>query len=204
LQRDGNPRKFFIHGFNPANWHLKEAKIANQIISNKMSNPLKSRYWSTTPYQLGQNVIKFGVKPCAGSANSSETADDKQTSTNYLRENMATTLKQSNACFDFMVQVGRDPAKQPLENPMVEWNETESPFVKVARIVIQKQEFTSDKQLNFCENLSFTPWHSLPEHRPLGAVNRVRKTVYQTISSKRHQLNGVEETEPTPSTPVNK
>jgi hypothetical protein len=198
LQKDGNPRKFFIPGFNPANWRLKEAKIAKQITSNKMSNPLKSRYWSTTSYLLGQNVIKFGVKPCSGSANSLETADDQQTTPNYLRENMATTLKQSNACFDFMVQVGRDPAKQPLENPMVEWNESDAPFVKVAQIDIVKQEFNSEKQLNFCENLSFTPWHSLPEHRPLGAINRARKTVYQTISSKRHQLNGVEEIEPTP------
>ncbi len=30
-----------------------------------------------------------------------------------------------------------------------------------------------------CEDLSFSLWHSLPEHRPLGLVNRVRKTAYR-------------------------
>ena len=49
----------------------------------------------------------------------------------------------------------------------------------------------------FCENLSFTPWHSLPQHRPLGAVNRVRRTVYESVSKKRHALNQTPRKEPT-------
>ena len=40
----------------------------------------------------------------------------------------------------------------------------------------------------FGENLSFTPWHSLPEHRPLGGINRARKAIYRAISRQRHEL----------------
>jgi len=40
--------------------------------------------------------------------------------------------------------------------------------------------------VKFCENLSFDPWHTLPEQRPLGAINRIRLQVHSGISAKRH------------------
>ena len=48
----------------------------------------------------------------------------------------------------------------------------------------------------FGENLSFTPWHCLEAHRPLGGINRLRRTVYETISRLRHELNGAPREEP--------
>jgi len=36
-----------------------------------------------------------------------------------------------------------------------------------------------------CEELSYSPWHALPEHKPLGAVNRMRKAIYERISALR-------------------
>ncbi len=56
-------------------------------------------------------------------------------------------------------------------------------------IIIPIQDCMSLEQAVFCENLSFSPWHSLPEHRPLGLVNRVRKVAYREISRLRHDLN---------------
>ena len=47
------------------------------------------------------------------------------------------------------------------------------------------------------EQISYTPWHALPEHAPLGGVNRVRRVVYESISRLRHELNGVPRREPT-------
>ena len=85
----------------------------------------------------------------------------------------------------------------PIEDPTIEWSEKDAPFIPVARITIPAQAFTSPEQLAFCENLSFTPWHAIPEHRPLGGINRVRKTVYDTISRVRHELNGDKRLEPT-------
>ena len=32
-------------------------------------------------------------------------------------------------------------------------------------------------QDELCEALSFTPWHSLPEHEPVGGINRLRRAV---------------------------
>jgi len=32
-----------------------------------------------------------------------------------------------------------------------------------------------------CERTSFNPWHSLAAHRPLGAMNRVRRAIYDAM-----------------------
>jgi hypothetical protein len=115
----------------------------------------------------------------------------------YLTEAMVRTLNTEDVEFDFMVQFQTDPARMPIEDPSIAWKESESPFIKVATVHIPKQEFASPAQMEFGDNLSFTPWHSLPEHRPLGGIQRARRTVYQTISKLRHNLNNAPRKEPT-------
>ena len=83
-----------------------------------------------------------------------------------------------------------------MEDTRTEWSEEEAPFYKVATITIPKQIFDTPEQNEFCENLSFTPWHALPEHRPLGSVNRMRKVIYGHISRMRREANGVSLQEP--------
>lgn len=114
----------------------------------------------------------------------------------FLRENMATHLALEPARFDFMVQLRTHPASMPIEDPTIEWSERESAFLPVARITIPPQEFRTTEQLAFCENLSFSPWHAIPEHRPLGGINRIRQPVYDTSSRIRHELNDQPRLEP--------
>jgi len=188
---EDSPFKFFFPGLNPFNFRLHEFRIANAIRSTKVANPLDSQYWSTTPYRFGDTEMKFSARPCGSASPFAETA-----SPDFLRDNMQKHLAQSEACFDFLVQLRKFPTEMPIEDPTIEWSEKDSPFIPVARITIPVQAFTSPEQLAFCENLSFTPWHAIPEHRPLGGINRVRKTVYDTISRVRHELNGGERHEP--------
>ena len=47
------------------------------------------------------------------------------------------------------------------------------------------------KMMELGENMSFNPWHALPDHEPLGAINQMRRTVYPAIVTLRHELNGV-------------
>mgnify|MGYP003508653362 CR=1 FL=1 len=61
---------------------------------------------------------------------------------------------------------------------------------------IARQAFDTPEQDAFCENLSFTPWHSLPEHEPVGVMNRVRRALYQEISRYRHAKNAAPRAEP--------
>ncbi|MEY2837848.1 MAG: hypothetical protein RJB60_147 [Pseudomonadota bacterium] len=169
------------HAFNEGATLLK-------IQGAKVTNPLNVRYFSPVPNKLGNQQMKVSATPCAGA-----TFQGAATGPDLLRENLQATLNQQGACFDFAVQLRTDPAKMPIEDATVEWKESASPFVKVARIEIPSQQA---EQGEACEVRSFTPWHSLAEHRPLGGIQRVRKTVYQDISVLRHQLNGQPRIEP--------
>jgi len=110
---------------------------------------------------------------------------------------MALTLKDSSACFILSAQFYKDSKKTPIEDPTIEWNSKDAPWVDLARIDIPSQRFTSEAQMDFCENLSFTPFSFSNDHRPLGGINRARKAVYEGISELRHQLNGASTPLPT-------
>ncbi|MDO9420567.1 MAG: catalase family protein [Herminiimonas sp.] len=159
----------------------------------KFANPLQTRYWSTTPYLFGETAVKYSAIPRV--TNPDEIPANA--GPDYLREAMVRQLSQREAVFDFTVQLQVDASSMPIEDPGHEWKESESPFRKVATIRIPQQEFVSEAQRNFGENLSFTPWHSLPAHRPLGGINRARKIVYDAISTFRHERNNVVRREPT-------
>ncbi|MBV9577309.1 MAG: hypothetical protein JO057_01830, partial [Chloroflexi bacterium] len=62
---------------------------------------------------------------------------------------------------------------------------------------IPKQRFDSPEQLAFARVLSYNPWHSLPEHRPLGNISRARKRLYWEMSQLRQRMNNVVHYEPT-------
>ncbi len=176
---------------------VKGALIARTISRKKIENPLYTRFWSMVPYRLGDDAhkqaVKFSAKPCLARPNDNIPSKPDP---NYLRAAMANTLATGEACFDFMVQT-RTPSSMKVEDSKTEWKESEAPFIKVATITIPRQTFDSDAQMAFCESLSFTPWHALPEHRPLGGVNRVRRTVYEAVSKTRHGLNQEPRKEPT-------
>ncbi len=181
----GKPGSYFF-GWNPFGWKLGGLSKVRAIRGKKISSPLEIRYWSTTPYAFGEGrAVKYSVKPC--SETKSEIPDSP--TENYLRDTMSKQLKESSACFTFMVQIQKDPKSMPVEDPAIVWDEEVSPFYPVADILIPKQEFTNEKMDSLCENVSYTPWHSLQEHRPLGGINRVRKSVYQAISDYRHGQN---------------
>jgi|SRR5215217_7996239 len=108
---------------------------------------------------------------------------------------MNDSLASAEMWFEFYVQHHVDH-RTPIEDSTVEWTESVSKLEHVAKIVIPSQDIMSAGQDHFCENLSFSPWHCLPEHKPLGLVNRVRKRTYLTISEYRHNLNQVAPLEP--------
>ena len=53
-----------------------------------------------------------------------------------------------------------------------------APFAPIATLEIKPQNFNSALRITECEHLTFTPWHGLVQHRPLGGINRRRKAIY--------------------------
>lgn len=180
--------------------HPAAGAITAAIAGQHVSNPLLQRYFSMRPYALGSRYAKYSARPisCAnGKALHDATTGPLPTGPNYLRAAMAATLSAHAGCFSFGIQLQSDPAMMPIEDATVLWSEAQTPFVPVASIVIPRQQFQSEAQRAFCENLSYTPWHSLPANRPVGNINRIRRVVYEAISKLRHRLNSVARREPT-------
>ena len=189
---EGKFMRFFF-GADPRKWRVREILNVMVATQKKVVNPLQIRYWSQTPFALGPQAVKYSAKPHGGRA------DTKVVSarSNYLEEAIARQLACGDASFDFMVQLQTDPRKMPIEDPTIRWKERRSPFRTVATIHIPTQDSTSKARKDFAEGLSFTPWYSLPDHRPLGGINRVRGAVYDAVSKLRHAKNDVPRREPT-------
>ncbi len=171
--------------------HLATAGILLKIFSKKTANPLETQYWSMAAYALGDNkAVKYTTVPC-----SSETSPYPESpSENFLSENLAKTLATKAACFEFKVQRFVNIQRTPVENPMQEWKEKDlfnysNPFETVGRITIPAQKFNSPGQEKFCENISYNPWNTGMENRPLGNLNRTRRSVYKEIAKARHESN---------------
>jgi hypothetical protein len=171
--------------------HPREAWILRQIENSRSSNPLETQYWSVTPYKLGIGAVKYLVKPRLNGPPIAATVESQD----QLRAAMKLNLETRDAFLDFYVQPQLDPVEQPIEDATQLWQT--SPQI-VATIRIPCQSFDSPEQMEFCENLSFNPWHALTEHRPLGSLNRLRRETYVALSAFRHGENHVPCVEPTP------
>ena len=148
------------------------------------TSPVDIRYWSTTPYLLGNGqAVKYSVVP---TSKRRSTLPDSLGDT-YLSDNLQAHLAEADASFDFKMQVRTNAKTMPIEDSAVEWLETEAPFVKVATLVIPKQTFRSADRDSLAEALTFSPAHALAVHRPLGSINRARLKIYRALSQFRQQ-----------------
>jgi hypothetical protein len=147
------------------------------------------------PYQLGTGEGRQAVKYSARACSAATDRLPKNPGHDFLRDALRNTLHSGDACMEFLVQP-RTSDNMDVEDSRIEWKEGEAPFYKLATIRVPPQTFDTPEQNTFCENLSFTPWHALPEHKPLGVTNRLRKVIYDHISRVRHEMNGATRQEP--------
>ena len=165
----------------------------------KHSSPLEIPYWSAVPYLLGKQAVKYKLRPTGNE----KTPIPAKPGPDYLHDVMWQRLGSGPVSFDFMVQV--QPRRDPklIEDATVEWSEKEIPFVKVATLTIPSQKLADSEALQEQgEDMSFNPWRSLPEHRPLGGLSRARRQAYRALSAFRHLRNAATDTTDRPADPA--
>lgn len=168
---------------------INELRKARQ----NQTSPLDIRYWSTTPYLYGTDrIVKYSLVPTSRIKSSLP----QKLSDHYLTENMEKHLIAHEASFDFMIQIQEGTGRMPVEDAGVEWSEKEAPFIKVATLRIPPQAFRTKEREDLAEDLSFSPAHSLIDHRPIGGINRARVEIYRYLSEFRHKQNNKQWTEP--------
>lgn len=166
---------------------ISSFKVISEIKSKPVENPLGVQYFGAAPFLFGPDrVMRFSVIPSNGVKPQQVSLDAAE---NYLNDALISDMeKQEEFSFDFMVQV-RDKGETDLgiEDATKRWDEEEFPFISIGKVTIFAPQLDIDSVESEadCENLIFTPWHSLESHQPLGGINRLRQDVYNKSSTLR-------------------
>ncbi len=160
-------------------------------------NVLLSTYWTMGAVRHGDFIAKVRFAPVRAFADAAEHREvDLASDADAYRKALVVELKQRPFEFDLQVQLCTNLEQMPVQDVTVEWLETLSPFVTVAKVRLPTQDISGADNLEKMDALSFTPWRVTADHAPLGEIQRVRKDVYRRSSIARHRLNGQERREP--------
>ncbi|MCG4455322.1 catalase family protein [Pseudomonas sp. MMS21-TM103] len=190
-QAEGKKALAFFPGWDPRSWEIRHLIIALKTLAPAPSSPVSTSYNSIAPFKLGPHNIKYRVIPAPENCPGYVLPTPNKDLPNFLRSALyqQLSLDRVPACFALQIQRQNPAYYMPIEDPSVEWDESISPFQTVAEIELPAQDFDSIEQNFVCDNLAFNPWHSLPEHRPIGGINRLRKVVYSAVSVYRQERN---------------
>jgi hypothetical protein len=180
--------------------NLRESHVLDLVMQSlfikTQSSPFEAPYFSCVPYLLGEGqAMQYSVWPKSARRTPIPRLPLRPPD-DYLRRAMVATLNQEEVELDIRLQMQTDPHLMPIENAGVLWPETLSPRVSVATLRIPKQTFDSPAQMEFAKKLSYNPWHTIAEHRPLGNQSRARRRMYRELSKLRHDMNAVPHYEP--------
>ena len=163
------------------------------------THPLGETFYSQVPIRFGDYIAKVAVAPVSPELTALTKAPlDVTGKPNGLRAGLAEFFADTSGTWELRVQLCTDLATMPVEDAAVVWPEDASPYRAVARIMVPAQPSWSEARAAVVDDgYSFTPWHGLRAHQPLGGVMRSRQPVYREIAAKRAGLNGCPLHEPT-------
>ncbi|TDR35816.1 catalase [Tahibacter aquaticus] len=144
----------------------------------------RTRFWSTVPYTWGKGAKRQAIKYSVRLLDDAAAIPPLGDGADALRDGLREILDKRAIVLDFAVQQRASHAHS-IEDVMTEWPEDEMPFQSVARLTIPRQRFDTSARDARGEAMAFNPWHCSPSHRPLGAINRLRLTIYERIAALR-------------------
>ncbi len=185
--------------------HLPSATLEG--IGASATHILGESFSTVAPLRYGAYVAKVGFAPGSESLKKLTGEHvDLGADYNALEELIKRFFRHETAVWEVKVQLALapdDPAAEekdkdfPIEAADKEWPENKSPWQTVARLTVIPQDSYSDaRQLFVDERLSFSPWHALEAHRPLGGIMRSRLKAYEEAIKYRVQRNERERAEP--------
>lgn len=156
-------------------------------------HPLGETYHTAVPLRFGIYFGKLHLVPVSGNMVALEGKHvENPTSWNALKDSLLSFFQQETAVWELRVQLCADLTRMPVEDASVEWPESLSASLPIARLTAQAQDAYSDaRRVWVDEQLSFNPWHSLAAHRPLGNIMRARFESYKASSQYRHSVEGL-------------
>ena len=199
LQQEIGNSTPLLYFLRPSHPHLADL-IMQGLYAFTAASPLQVGYDSCVPSLLGEGqAVRYLFVPRPVVPPHHRLRVPLRPGPDYLREAMITTLTSREIMFDLLVQRQTDPVTMPVEHAGVVWSKRHSIPVRVASLRLPVQTFDAAEQLGLADTLRFNPWHSLPEHRPLGNQNRARRMIYATLADVRQRMNATPHVEPNES-----
>jgi hypothetical protein len=156
-----------------------------------LTSLLRETFFTQTPILFGPYMAKLSIAP--SSANLLALKDkqlDVHENDDAIRADVVDFFRANEAVWELRVQLCTDREKMPIEDASKVWPENESPFRLVAMLRIGPQAAWSAERARLIDDgMSFSPWHCLAAHRPLGSVMRARKVAYRASAEHRFALN---------------
>jgi hypothetical protein len=196
LQKESLKNAQIYYFLNLGRSHLLDL-IMQSLWIKTQSSPFEAPYFSCVPYLLGEDrAMQYSIWPKTKKRTPIPRLPLRPPD-DYLRRAMVASLAERDVEFDVRLQLQTDSHLMPIENNAVLWPEKISPRISVATLRIPRQTFDSPGQMEFAKKLSYNPWHTIAEHRPLGNQSRARRRMYRVLSELRHTMNAVPHYEPT-------
>jgi hypothetical protein len=154
-------------------------------------NILGDEFYTQAPTLYGDYIAKLALKPFSDNLR----ALTRQPLTlsghpDGIRQAVVEFFQTNSAVWDIQVQLCTNLDSMPIEDASVTWPETESPYLSVARLHMPAQDaWRADRVELLDERMSFSAWHALAAHRPLGGIMRVRQAVYAAAAQFRTDYN---------------
>jgi hypothetical protein len=143
-------------------------------------NILGDEFYTQGPILYGDYIAKLALKPLSDNLRAlTRQPLNLSGHPDGIRQAVVEFFQSDSAAWDIQVQLCTNLQTMPIEDASVTWPETESPYLSVARLHMPSQDaWRADRIELLDERMSFSPWHALAAHRPLGGIMRVRQAVY--------------------------
>jgi hypothetical protein len=152
---------------------------------------LGDTYYSQAPLLYGDYVVKVALAPVSPELAALTNAPlELSGKPNGLRDAVVDYFRAHDGVWELRVQFCTDLQTMPIEDASKAWPEEQSPYLAVARLHVPAQQAWSVARASAVEDgISFSPWHGLAAHRPLGSIMRVRKSAYEAAARFRAECN---------------
>ena len=161
------------------------------------NNLLGENYTTLGAIRFGDYVAKVGVAPLSDNVKALTDKEEDIKEQSGWRDLVVDFFRTQGAEYELRAQLCTDLKTMPVEDASIDWPQDQSPYQALGKIVLPAQDAFSPARRVFADDvLSFNPFHCLPEHLPLGSINRVRIKAYETSTAYRHHLNAQPRIEP--------
>ncbi len=155
------------------------------------TNILGETFFSQAPIRYGDYIAKIAIAPAtpelAALTNAALSVNGKP---DGLRDFVREFFQKHGGVWEVRVQLCTNLETMPVEDASKPWPEDQSPYVPVAKIIVKPQDLWSADNIEAVDDgMSFSPWHGIKAHQPLGSVMRVRKAAYNTSADFRGRRN---------------